>query len=118
VIWTIHGISHGLGLEVHDPAQFYAADHKFKAGDAFTIEPGIYVRSSVLDILPDTPRNRRFVAKVRPAAARYENIGVRIEDDYVITERGLERISHAPREIVEVEALTSKPRSKRPTASR
>ncbi len=118
VIWTIHGISHGLGLEVHDPAQFYAADHKFKAGDAFTIEPGIYVRSSVLDILPDTPRNRRFVAKVRPAAARYENIGVRIEDDYVITERGLERISYAPREIAEVEALTSKPRSKRPTASR
>jgi len=112
VIWTIHGISHGLGLEVHDPAQFYAADHTFKVGDAFTIEPGIYVRSSVLDILPDTPRNRRFLAKVRPAAARYENIGVRIEDDYVITERGLERISHAPREITEVEALTTKARSR------
>jgi Xaa-Pro aminopeptidase len=117
VIWTIHGISHGLGLEVHDPAQFYAGDHKFKIGDVFTIEPGIYVRSSVLGILPDTPRNRRFIAKVRPVAARYENIGVRIEDDYVITERGLERISHAPREIGEVEALTSKARSKRPTAS-
>jgi len=110
VIWTIHGISHGLGLEVHDPAQFYAGEHTFKVGDAFTIEPGIYVRSGALDILPDTPRNRRFIAKVRPVVARYENIGVRIEDDYVITERGLERISHAPREIAEVEALTRKSR--------
>jgi Xaa-Pro aminopeptidase len=114
VIWTIHGISHGLGLEVHDPAQFYTGDRRFKVGDAFTIEPGIYVRSGVLDILPDTPRNRRFIAKVRPAVARYENIGVRIEDDYVITERGLERISHAPREIDEVEALTKKARPRAP----
>jgi Xaa-Pro aminopeptidase len=118
VIWTIHGISHGLGLEVHDPAQFYAGDHTFKVGDAFTIEPGIYVRSGALDILPDTPRNRRFIAKVRPVVARYENIGVRIEDDYVITERGLERISQAPREIAEVEALTKKPRGERRAATR
>ena len=114
----IHGISHGLGLEVHDPAQFYAGDHSFKVGDAFTIEPGIYVRSSVLDILPDTPRNRRFIAKVRPVVARYENIGVRIEDDYVITERGLERISQAPREIAEVDALTKKAPGERRTANR
>jgi Xaa-Pro aminopeptidase len=103
--WMIHGINHGLGLEVHDPAQFYFGDRVFKVGDAFTIEPGIYVSSAMLGALPDTPKNRAFIAKVRPVVARYENTGVRIEDDYIITEKGLEWISRAPREIVEVEAL-------------
>ena len=103
--WMIHGISHGIGLAVHDPAQFSSGDRVFKPGDAFTIEPGIYVSSRMLDALPDTPKNRAFIAKVRPVVARYENTGVRIEDDYVVTERGLERISTAPREIAEIEAL-------------
>jgi Xaa-Pro aminopeptidase len=105
MFWMIHGISHGIGLAVHDPAQFYYGSHVFREGDAFTIEPGIYVSTSMLDQLPDTPRNRAFIAKVKPAVQRYENTGVRIEDDYVITEKGLERISTAPREIAEIEAL-------------
>ncbi|HET9013096.1 MAG TPA: Xaa-Pro aminopeptidase [Gemmatimonadaceae bacterium] len=105
MFWMIHGISHGIGLAVHDPAQFYRGDHTFQQGDAFTIEPGIYIGTSMLDQLPDTPRNRAFIAKVKPVVQRYENTGVRIEDDYVITEKGLERISNAPREIAEIEAL-------------
>lgn len=105
MFWMIHGISHGLGLEVHDPAQFYSGDRVFQVGDAFTIEPGIYVSSAMLSALPDTPKNRAFIAKVRPVVARYENTGVRIEDDYLITEKGLERISLAPRDIAEIEAL-------------
>lgn len=112
MFWMIHGISHGLGLAVHDPAQFYYGERKFQVGDAFTIEPGIYVSTTMLDALPDTPRNRAFIAKVRPVVKRYENTGVRIEDDYVITDKGLERISTAPREIGEIEALmrTRRPR--------
>jgi Xaa-Pro aminopeptidase len=108
MFWMIHGISHGIGLAVHDPAQFYAPDHLFKQGDAFTIEPGIYISTAALDALPDTPKNRAFIAKVLPTVRRYQNTGVRIEDDYLITDKGLERISLAPREIEEIEALMSK----------
>ena len=54
---------------------------------------------------PDTPRNRAMIAKIRPAVERHANIGVRIEDDYIITPRGVEWISKAPREIAEIEAL-------------
>ncbi|MBW8770397.1 MAG: aminopeptidase P N-terminal domain-containing protein [Gemmatimonadetes bacterium] len=108
MFWMIHGISHGIGLAVHDPAQFYAKDHLFKEGDAFTIEPGIYVSTAALDALPDTPKNRAFIAKVLPTVRRYENTGVRIEDDYLITGNKLERISLAPREIDEIETLMSK----------
>jgi len=108
MFWMIHGISHGLGLAVHDPAQFSYGDRVYKPGDVFTIEPGIYISSRMLDALPDTPKNRAFIAKVKPIIAKYENTGVRIEDDYVITETGLERISTAPREIAEIEALMKK----------
>jgi Xaa-Pro aminopeptidase len=105
-LWTIHGISHGLGLAVHDPAQFYYGDRTYQPGDAFTIEPGIYLSTRALAALPDTPRNRAYIARVKPLVQRYENTGVRIEDDYVVTQNGVERISAgAPREIAEIEAL-------------
>ncbi len=105
MFWMIHGISHGIGLAVHDPAQFYSGKRTFQVGDAFTIEPGIYISTAMLDALPDTPKNRAFIAKVKGAVLRYQNTGVRIEDDYVITSKGTERISSAPREIAEIEAL-------------
>ena len=104
-LWAIHGITHGVGLEVHDPIQAYFGDRTFQRGDAFVIEPGVYVTTRQLDILPDTPKNRLFKARVRAAVDRYQNTGIRIEDVYVITERGLEWISRAPREIDEIEAM-------------
>jgi Xaa-Pro aminopeptidase len=107
-LWMIHGITHGLGLAVHDPGQFDSGDRTFKIGDAFTIEPGIYISTNSLDVLPDTPRNRAFIAKVKAVVLKYQNTGVRIEDDYIISGQGLERISTAPREIVEIEALMKK----------
>jgi len=104
-LWMIHGISHGLGLAVHDPVQASFGDATYRVGDAFTIEPGIYISTRALDVLPDTPKNKAFIAKVRATVKKYENSGVRIEDDYIITDKGLERISTAPREIAEIEAL-------------
>jgi Xaa-Pro aminopeptidase len=105
MLWMIHGIGHGLGLAVHDPTQHDRGDHQFREGDAFTIEPGIYISADALAVLPDTPKNRAFIAHVRPAVERFNNTGVRIEDDYVITPAGLERMSSAPREIDEIERI-------------
>lgn len=104
MLFAIHGISHGLGLAVHDPMQGYYDERMFQPGDAFTIEPGIYINTRLLDILPDTPRNRVFAAKVRAAVVRYQNTGARIEDDYLVTPTGLEWITPAPRDIADVEA--------------
>ena len=102
-LYYMHGLGHGIGLEVHDPDQYYRTG-VIAPGSAFTIEPGIYVREHVLEEMPDSPRNREIAAKLRGAVERYRNIGVRIEDDYLATEQGVEWISRAPREIDEVEA--------------
>lgn len=109
-LYVYHGFIHGIGLDVHDPSQFaQVAPHQFQDGDAFTIEPGIYVRESVFRDLPDTPRNRALIAHAKDAAARYKNVGVRIEDDYLIRDGKLVRLStYAPREIHEIEALRKK----------
>jgi Xaa-Pro aminopeptidase len=102
-MFYMHGLGHGIGLDVHDPLGPLAN------GSAFTIEPGIYVRADALDYLPDTPRNRQLIARMRPLIQRYRNIGVRIEDDYFVTDRGVERVTAgAPREIDEIEALMAR----------
>lgn len=103
-LFYMHSLGHGIGMDVHDPDAGYTSG--FVAGSAFTIEPGIYVRGDVLDYLPDTPRNRALIARIGPAVRRYASIGVRIEDDYLVTAAGVERVSEgAPREIAEIEAL-------------
>jgi Xaa-Pro aminopeptidase len=104
MLFMIHGISHGIGLEVHDPSQF-SLHGEYAPGDVFTIEPGIYINAQVLDMLPDTPKNRGFVEAVGETVRRYHEIGVRIEDNYLVTEDGVERLSAAPREVEEIEAV-------------
>jgi Xaa-Pro aminopeptidase len=103
-LYYMHSLGHGIGLQVHDPWRAGPADI-LSHGQAFTIEPGIYVRGNTLDIIPDTPRNRQLKERIRAAVARYGNIGVRIEDDYLVTASEVEWISRAPRELNEIEAL-------------
>lgn len=116
-LYYMHGLGHGIGLDVHDPDQFYFTG-RIEPGSAFTIEPGVYVRANLLDVLPATPRNRALAAKIGAAVKRYANVGVRIEDDYLATEQGVEWISRAPRELSEVEALLHEPRAQAPEARR
>ena len=112
-LYVYHGFFHGIGLDVHDPTHFGdVAPYRYQPGDVFTIEPGIYVRENVFAGLPDTDRNRRLIARTGDAALKYRNVGVRIEDNYVLTPEGLERLSDAPREITDIEALRARPNSR------
>lgn len=112
-IFFPHGLGHGIGLEVHDPDQ-YEETGLLAVGSAFTIEPGIYVRPQLQDIIPDTPGNRAYLQRIARAYGRYESIGVRIEDNYIITATGVERVSAGvPRELAEVERVLAEPRTSR-----
>jgi Xaa-Pro aminopeptidase len=106
-LYMAHGLGHGIGLEVHDQPHPWLGTGIFAAGDVFTIEPGVYVSRKLLEILPDTPRNRAMIATVQGAVARYDHTGVRIEDDYLVTPTGVEWLSRAPRETGEVERAMS-----------
>jgi Xaa-Pro aminopeptidase len=103
-LFYMHGLGHGIGLEVHDPDISTTAG--FQPGSAVTIEPGLYIRADAFNHLPDTPDNRAMIQRLGPPLERYANIGVRIEDVYIFDDHGVERASRgAPREIDEVEAL-------------
>lgn len=102
-LYYLHGLGHGIGLEVHDPDRYYY-EQKLGVGSVFTIEPGVYVRENLLDVLPKTPGNAALAKRLARLLPEYANIGVRIEDDYLVTERGLEWLTRSPREIPEIEA--------------
>ena len=78
-----HGTSHGLGLDVHDPNP-----PKLEPGAVFTVEPGIYI-----------PPGSKCDQK-------WWSIGVRIEDDILITETGYKNLSAgSPRTVAEIEKM-------------
>ena len=88
--WTLHGSSHMLGLDVHDCSE--ARDELYSGGSlaenyVLTVEPGVYFQPDDLTV-PDELRG----------------IGVRIEDDVLVTSIGHENLSEAlPRDILAVE---------------
>jgi Xaa-Pro aminopeptidase len=89
--WMVHGTSHHLGLDVHDCArarrELYL-DAELRPGMVFTIEPGLY-----------------FTVDDERAPEQFRGIGVRIEDDVLVTQDGCENLSAMlPRRIDELEA--------------
>lgn len=75
--YFMHGTSHHLGLDVHDVGNVY---RKMEEGMVFTVEPGIYIRE--------------------------ENLGIRLEDNLVIRENGLDNLmGNIPIEAEEIEEL-------------
>ena len=77
--WTLHGVSHHLGLDVHDCAQARKEmylDAPLREGMVLTVEPGLYIQ----------PDDELF-------APEYRGIGIRIEDDVVVTADGYLNLS-------------------------
>jgi len=101
--YSLHGVSHMLGLDVHDCAAARAETYRFgalAAGMVLTVEPGLYFQLDDLTV-PE----------------RYRGIGVRIEDDVVITAGGHENLSAAfPSEPGAVEAWVRDLRGTAPEA--
>jgi Xaa-Pro aminopeptidase len=93
--WMVHGTSHHLGIDVHDCAQARKEmylDAELKEGMVFTIEPGLYFHAD--DLL---------------APEEFRGIGIRIEDDVLVTATGVENLSRAlPRDPDEIEAWMAK----------
>jgi Xaa-Pro aminopeptidase len=107
-MFTLHGYAHWIGLEVHDVGA-YTENGKsvtLQPGMTFTIEPGIYVRPDVFDKMKERGYSDEDVASIRAQVEKYMHVGVRIEDDIVVTESGYENLSAAvPREIDAIEKL-------------
>ncbi|HKT80772.1 MAG TPA: aminopeptidase P N-terminal domain-containing protein [Vicinamibacterales bacterium] len=89
-MWYTHGATHYIGIDVHDVGD---RNHPLQVGMAFTIEPGIYIRQTVLDELPRTPENLALIQRIQPAVTKYNNIGVRIEDSFLLEADGLKNLS-------------------------
>jgi Xaa-Pro aminopeptidase len=104
--WFMHGTSHWLGMNVHDVS---VVGRALAPGMVLTVEPGIYIRPDALDVLPKTPENERFIKAVRPAFEKYKGIGVRIEDDILVTSGEPVNMSIAiPRKPEDVEATMAR----------
>jgi len=107
-LWYMHGLGHWLGMNVHDVGG--GGNTIFQPGMIMTNEPGIYIREDALNYFDlSKPNVKEFVEQIRPAFEKYKTIGVRIEDDMLITENGVEWMSKAlPRRMDEIEYFMAK----------
>ena len=88
--YYMHGLGHWLGLDVHDVGEYKLdeQDRPFAPGMVLTIEPGLYIAND-----SDAPE-------------KYRGIGIRIEDDVVVTEQGHQNLTASvPKAIDEIEAI-------------
>jgi len=89
--WTLHGVSHMLGMDVHDCAQARKDQYvegKLEVGMVLTVEPGLYIQADDELFAPE-----------------FRGIGIRIEDDVVVTETGCRILTNSlPRHPDDVEA--------------
>ena len=88
----MHNTGHWLGLDVHDPSSYSINGKpiKLKPGMIFTVEPGIYINKE-----PGIEKG-------------FHDIGVRIEDDVLITDYGCEVLSRdVPKSVKDIEKLMS-----------
>ncbi|WP_373046661.1 aminopeptidase P family protein [Vulgatibacter sp.] len=88
--YSLHNVSHMLGLDVHDCAQARMENYKYgklQPGMVLTVEPGLYFQEDDLTV-----------------PAKYRGIGVRIEDDVAVTARGVKNLSeNIPHTVKEIE---------------
>jgi Xaa-Pro aminopeptidase len=93
--WMVHGTSHHLGIDVHDCALATREEYReaeLRPGMILTVEPGLYFKADDLKV-PE----------------RFRGLGVRIEDDVLVTEDGCDVLSGAmPRASADVEAWISR----------
>src|SRR5690606_15362781 len=85
----MHKTSHYLGMDVHDVGSYFAAGQprKLEAGMVITVEPGLY-----------------FAIDDETVPEEYRGIGIRIEDDILITADGPQNLTaNAPKTIKEIE---------------
>ena len=94
--WTVHKSSHWLGLDVHDVGDYRLGDawRDLAPGMVLTIEPGLY-----------------FHADLESVPERFAGIGIRIEDDVLVTEDGCEILTAGvPKDPDEIETLMAEAR--------
>jgi len=98
----MHNLGHFLGIDVHDAGRYYfnGESRPAEPGMVMTIEPGLYISADTSSIPED------FNQEV---PAKYLGIGVRIEDDVLVTENGARVLTHkVPKDPGEIEKLMAK----------